>query len=288
MNVVTQLHGLRDRAWLCIRERDGCAPDLLMETIMTSFLRKLACALLLSSIAPLAAAAITITVIPAEPVQNEPVYLRVKSERGDLPNASMFIYELSGVVSLPDNQLRILPGGVTGGAGDEPFDHTFYVGRLPQGDYKVILGNSTPIAEVTFAVGTSSRARTIGGFDEAASPLDHSGMWYNPVESGSSVLLVQSPRSRDLAGGVYGYDALRKPVWYTITPGVWQDAALNVYRSDLYKSSGSPIGGTFNPADFSSEKVGSVTLTFTGISSMRADFVIDGQQFTSNYVRFSF
>ncbi len=230
------------------------------------------------------------TVIPPDPVQNEPVHIRVIGEPGDQFVEGIVVYERSGAFTTPRNQFRIIPGGSIGSAGGEPIDYTYYLGRLPPGDYGVVLGTASEnaLASVDFYVAPSTRSRLIGGFNEAVNPLDHSGLWYNPAESGSSVVLFQSPSTRDLGGGIYGYDAARKPIWYTIVPGQWEDAALNIYHSNLYESTGSPIGGSFNPADFGSKKVGTVKLTFIGIDRMRADYTIDGQQTSSNFVRFEF
>jgi len=186
--------------------------------------------------------------------------------------------------------LRIVPGGTIGAGGNEPVDYTFYLGRFPPGNYNIALGspNNPPIASTTFGVETSTRFRNIGGSQEALNPLDHSGLWYNPAQRGSSVVLFHSPISRDLGGGIYGYDAAKNPIWYTITPGQWQNAALTIYVADVYRSTGSPIGAPGVSSDFTSSKVGTIRLQFVGINELRTELTIDGQVSTATYSRFAF
>ncbi len=237
-----------------------------------------------------ARATITMTLIPPVPLQNEPVHVRVRSEPGDFLVTGMFIYERSGVGALPTNQFRIVPVGELASPSDSPVDHTFYLGRLPQGSYTVILGNGDlpPITTLEFTVETSVRNRFIGGEREANAPLDHSGLWYKPGETGSSIVLVQSPVSRDLAGGLYGYDEGGNPVWYTLAPAVWLDARLDTARSDVFRSRGSPLGGPYVGSEFQATKIGEVFLHFDGIDKLHVDYEIEGKTGSGDYRRFGF
>lgn len=241
------------------------------------------------SIAGVAGAEVRMTVVPSSPVQNEPVYVRITSDAGDAIDTGSFIYERSGAVTVPANQLRIVPNGAAGQPG-LPVDYTYYLGRFPQGSYSLVLGspNNPPIATATYEVRSSSLLRTIDGREEARNPLDHSGLWYNPAQRGSSVVLFHSPQTRDVAGGIYGYDASKNPVWYTIVPGQWRNAALTEYVADVYRSTGSPIGTPGVPADFTSAKVGTVTLRFVDVNELRAELTIGSQTTQASYSRFEF
>ncbi len=236
-------------------------------------------------------AEVTMTLIPASPVQNEPVHVRIRSEPGDVIFAGMFLYERSGVGALPTNQFRIVPSGEALSPNDRPVDHTFYLGRLPQGSYSVILGGDSGtlvVSTLEFTVETSVRNRFIGGEREANAPLDHSGLWYKPGETGSSIVLVQSPISRDLAGGLYGYDEDGNPVWYTLAPAVWLDARLDTARSDVFRSRGSPLGEPYVGSEFQTTKIGEIFLHFNGIDALHVDYEIEGKVGSEDYRRFGF
>ncbi len=244
-------------------------------------------ALMLSA---MARATITMTLVPAAPVQNEPLHVRIRSEPGDLIFAGMFLYERSSVVALPTNQFRIIPSGEALSPNNSPVDHTFYLGRLPQGSYTVILGypDSPAFATLEFTVESSFRHRLIGRDLEAQAPLDHSGLWYKPGEAGSSIVLVQSPVTRDLAGGLYGYDENKNPVWYTLAPAAWHDARLDTARSDVFRSRGSPFGEPYVGSEFQTTKVGEIFLHFQGIDALHVDYEIEGKVGSEDYRRFGF
>jgi len=236
-----------------------------------------------------ATAEIRMEVLPAQPKQNEPVHVRVTSQAGDGLVRAGFEFTRSQLLATPNNRFSIIPAGYTGAGGDEPVDHTFYLGRLPAGSYSVNLGTgSATLKSIAFTVESSSRARTFGGAIEAESPDDHSGLWYNPNQTGSSVVLFQSPATRELGGGIYGYAADKSPTWYTVSPGTWLNSSLTIYQADLYRSVGSPIGGPYSAADFTATKVGTAKLTFTGINQLSVEMTINGVTTVNTYSRFAF
>lgn len=137
-----------------------------------------------------------------------------------------------------------------------------------------------------FEVGSSNRARFEG--DEAGSPLDHSGLWWNLDEPGTSIVLEMSPISRELGGGFYAYNPEQAPVWFTIAPGRWVDGDLNDYEAPVLRSSGSGFGQPYDSEAFDSDEVGQIELHFIGIDTLQANYEIEGVERSVTLKRFEF
>lgn len=87
------------------------------------------------------AAADTLTIIPSNPVQNQPVHVRVQSDGATLSRAN-FDFERSMVLNLSNDRLRLLasgPGNVP--VEGDPVDYTFYPGRFPVGTFTLDLSH---------------------------------------------------------------------------------------------------------------------------------------------------
>jgi hypothetical protein len=242
-------------------------------------------------LSPLAAhASATLTVIPADPAQNEPVFVRVQSDGTPLNRAS-FVFENSMVVSLPNNHLRLLAAGPTNIPNEGgPVDYTFYVGRLPVGNYSIDLAYSestsvTPMLSATFQVQLPDAAL---GANHALNPADYSGLWYAPSESGTAVMFEQSPLTRKLGGVLYFYEAPNRPVWYLLVPAAWTNASLTQNRLEIRRTTGTPFDRPYSAADSSSVAVGEMIVNFTAPKAMTVTYTIGTLTRTVEMQKFTF
>ena len=236
-------------------------------------------------------AEIRMQLIPEEPRQNEPVHVRITSEQGDSLDSSSFDYSKSYVFDHGDGVLTIDPTSVTSTPpGGQPIDYTYYLGRFPPGGYRVAVGSGNPAfdnhAELGFEVWGGNRGRFDG--EEANNPLDHTGIWWNPEEPGTSIVLNMSPHSRDLGGGFYAYDDDGHPIWYALAPGEWLQSDLNHYRVKVLRSRGSALGQPYEPDAFDNEEVGGIDLHFIDIDTLQADYEIEGVARSATLQRFEF
>lgn len=214
----------------------------------------------------IAFSAVVIETVPAEPVDNEPVYLHVADSGLD---DSQFREEYSQVIHGDDGRVRIVAEGGGTFLPRPAGPAKFYLGRLPVGDYTVeLVYGGVKLAEARFSV-TSSREWRWGPDEEAVAP-DHTGIWWNPAESGTSLVLFSSPRSRNLGGGFYLYDTEGKPVWYALVPGEFLNT-MTKFRTALYRSTGSPLGQTYDPDAFNATQVGTIELDYVWDYEQRRD-----------------
>ncbi len=215
----------------------------------------------------IAFAAATITIIPTEPVRNEPVYVRVQASGG--LNHATFKQAMSYVLSLPGGGLRVLAmsGPIAVPPEGSPVDFTFYVGRLPLGDYTIDVSSSenpdvAGEGQVSFEVGLPAGTFSPQGNIRAPNPDDYSGLWYDPDEPGTSLVLQQGSDSLTIGGGVYLYGESGEPTWFLLAPLDWTDDERTGYRLDVVKTRGSDFEESYDPNDTATEKVGEAMLTF--------------------------
>jgi hypothetical protein len=97
------------------------------------------------------------------------------------------------------------------------------------------------------------------GVSSSATP-DYTDLWWNPNESGWGLNLIQHV-SRNIFGVWYTYGLDGKRIWYVIPGGTW--IATNVFRGDIYVTSGPPQTGAFDPSRVTRNPVGTGTLTFS-------------------------
>jgi hypothetical protein len=96
-----------------------------------------------------------------------------------------------------------------------------------------------------------------------ADALEYTDVYYNPAESGWGVFLVQSDVTQFLAFFIYATD--NKPTWYTAQLA---GDSTGKYTGQLYATTGSYFGSTWNPGQLTVAPVG--TATFTPTDAYRA------------------
>lgn len=105
---------------------------------------------------------------------------------------------------------------------------------------------------------------------------EHTDMWWNPAESGWGMSIIQHP-SRKLFVVWYHYRDDGTPDWLAIPDGVWTSPAR--FTGPLYRTSGPPTGGPFDPSRVTFLPAGVAELGFEGTD--RATFtwsLSDGRQ----------
>jgi hypothetical protein len=107
----------------------------------------------------------------------------------------------------------------------------------------------------------------------SASTTDYTDLWWNPNESGWGLNLIQHA-SRNIFGVWYTYGLDAKRIWYVIPGGTW--IATNVFRGDIYVTSGPPQNGAFDPSRVTRNLVGTATLTFADANNGTFAFSING------------
>ena len=202
----------------------------------------------------------TLTIVPPHPVHNEAVYVRVQA--AGIFNHRTFDKAPSYVTSLPGGGFRVVAASGPLGTPPEgdPVDYTFYIGRLPVGFYTIDLSFSDDEADVgagamTFEVTTPDGRYTSDG-PRSISQDDLSGLWYDPSQPGTSLVLQQGANSLRVGGGIYLYTASNQPTWFLLAPGDWETAERFAYRFDLFQTTGTAFTAQHDPADTSVQKVG--------------------------------
>jgi hypothetical protein len=106
-----------------------------------------------------------------------------------------------------------------------------------------------------------------------AGTTDYTDLWWNPDESGWGLNLIQHA-SRNIFGVWYTYGLDGKRIWYVMPGGTWLSG--NVFRGDIYVTSGPPQTGPFDPNRVTRTVVGSGTLTFSDASNGTFAYSING------------
>ena len=137
------------------------------------------------------------------------------------------------------------------------------LGALPAGDYRVEIYASNdldaaPIETLSFQVREPAE---IAIFPPPPRPLtDHSGLWWNPQESGWGLSLHQSP-THGVFGAWFVYGSGGQPEWFTLQGGQWIDSTT--WRGTLYRTTGPFFAGPgYDPRLVLVQAAGSATLDF--------------------------
>jgi hypothetical protein len=222
----------------------------------TAAVRQFAVALvLLGGVAQ--AQAQSIQIIPSAPRYLEPVYLRLTTSLRGIVNARVSM--LNGTLVVDYDYLPLFyPPNPNG----ESFEAS--LGSFPAGTYTV--NANTPEGQLTTQFTVAPKA---SGFP----PVNFTGMWWNPQESGWGMSVFHGP-TNELFAVWFVYDASGAPTWYTLQPGA---GAGEVFSGPIYRTTGPYFAGPFDPSRVKYQQVGNGTLTFTDSAHARFRYAIDGQ-----------
>lgn len=109
---------------------------------------------------------------------------------------------------------------------------------------------------------------------ESLALRDYSGMWWvGPAENGWGMSVTQHGANQFVV--LYVYDAAGKPVWYVLPNGNW-NASGTAYAGALYQPTSAPFNA-YDPHRFKANaSVGSLTITYTSLSTARLTYTING------------
>jgi len=203
-------------------------------------------------------------VIPAAPRYMEPVYLRIS------PGALTGSNGYGATASMAGNKITVqfyaLPE-------IGQYDYDVELGRFPAGTYSVEVTGALTIAATQFTVSAATPPTSHPGNIPA---VNYSDFWWRPEESGWG-LAIQQGATNLLFAAWFVYDAMGKPVWYTLQPGQWVTANIyTTYRGPVYKTSGPYFGGAFDPSQVGEVLVGTGELSFRNSNSGTFRYTIDG------------
>lgn len=111
------------------------------------------------------------------------------------------------------------------------------------------------------------------------------GMWWaSPGGSESGWGLDLSHQGNTVFATWFTYDAQGQPVWYAMTNG-WRNGT-NAYTGDLYRMTGPPMNGPFDPGKVKAVKVGAASIAFDDASNGNFTARVDGIPFFRKITRF--
>jgi hypothetical protein len=114
------------------------------------------------------------------------------------------------------------------------------------------------------------------GWAQAANTTNYSDQWWVPSESGWGASVLQQASTLFIDMFVYGTDG--RSTWFTVaayyegsTP-----AGNLVFSGDLYQTTGPWFGGTFNPGNVTTRKVGTLTFNSDSVATATVTYSVDG------------
>ena len=106
---------------------------------------------------------------------------------------------------------------------------------------------------------TDSLTGTQRTFGTSAPPANYSDIWWNPLESGWGLTIVD--HQTQMFGVWYTYRDDGSPTWFVI-PGGTLSSDHRMFSGDLYQTSGPPYTDTFDPTQVQVTKVGTASIDF--------------------------
>ena len=149
---------------------------------------------------------------------------------------------------------------------------------------KLILGSIVFLATLTSAAETTPR---IGARpDSTTFSTDLSNLWWNPLESGWGINIIQ--QSQTLFVTMFVYDSAGKPTWYVGSDVEYSSVdSLGgyIFTGTLYQTTGSYFGAPiFNPAQTVATPVGTITLRFASYTTGTLTYTVNGITVNKNIV----
>ena len=141
-------------------------------------------------------------------------------------------------------------------------------------------------ATMTYTVGAQTRTVTITRqvFRTGTAPaVDYTDLWYNTAESGWGMAISHQSDVMFLAW--YVYDATGKPFWYVAPACAVSGSSCS---GALYRTTGPPLGPTFNPSQVQAFQVGSAIVSFIDANNAVLSYTVDGVSATKTITRQTF
>jgi hypothetical protein len=227
-----------------------------------------------------------LSVDPANPTPLDLVRLRYTAAVCTNADSVKVSQQANGITVQADRTFGVDCGTVAG------FYEEYTLGRLPGGDYDAQLVINPP-------PGTLGPSQLVGPIHFTVAPLpptgslspheDYSDFWWNPQESGWTLIAKQSGDKLVAVWAVY--DAANRPTWYTLQPGGgWRRNADNVlrYSGIVYRTSGPFWAGPFDPTAVTVTTVGTAEFVPQTVSRAQFNYTIEGITGSKQIERFGF
>jgi hypothetical protein len=102
--------------------------------------------------------------------------------------------------------------------------------------------------------------------------LNYTSLWWNPSESGWGLSINQ--HSATLFAAWYAYGIGGTPTWLVMPGGTW--TSTTSITGDLYATSGTPSGETYDASQVVTTKVGTATITFQAADRAVLSYTVNG------------
>ena len=138
----------------------------------------------------------------------------------------------------------------------------------------------------TMSYSVNGQARTVSiirqVFQSGTVPpaIDYTDLWWNPDESGWGMAITHQFGVMFLAW--YVYDNTGKPIWYVAPDCV---VSGNACSGTLYRTTGPPLGPSFDPAKVAVFTVGMVTASFADADNGTLTYTVNGVPGTKSITR---
>ncbi|MGH7894090.1 MAG: hypothetical protein ACREQL_05430, partial [Candidatus Binatia bacterium] len=218
------------------------------------------------------------------------------TQRRNIVFAAWYTYDGSGNPKWYVASNCVMPSGTTGTAGTcngtlyEVNGPAFFgsafnpalVNVVTAGSLQVAFQNASA-ASLSYTANGQSRTVAIARQPIATGPLpgtDHTDLWWNPNESGWGMAVSQQASVMFLAW--YVYDNAGKPVWYVASNC---NVSGNGCSGTLYRTTGPPLGPTFNPSQVQAFTAGTVSLVFSDANNGTLAYTVNGVTATKTITR---
>ena len=222
---------------------------------------------------------------PAQPSAFDPVNLRLTVDSCTFVPATVQVAAAGDTLRVTQSLNACLQPGT-------PQVVDVRLGTLAPGDYRVEVyatprAEGTPAQTLRFSVLPRAEAAVFPPFPR---PLaDHSGVWYNPEQSGWGLSITQAP-GHAVFGALFVYGGNNQPLWFTLQGGQWTSST--VWRGTLYRTTGPAFSDPdFDPRLVLIQPAGTATLDFTAVPATgRATFTytVNNIPVTTSIARMAF
>jgi hypothetical protein len=208
------------------------------------------------------------------------------TQRRDIVFAAWYTYDASGNPKwYVASNCTMNTTGVTGSCSSTLYEvngPTFFgtdfkpslVNVLTAGNLQVTFQDANN-ATMTYTVGTQTRTVAITRQVFASGPMppavDYTDLWWNPNESGWGMAMSHQYGTIFLAW--YVYDSSAKPTWYVASDCVVRQSTC---LGTVYRTTGPPLGPTFNPSSVTVFPVGNIVAIFGDANNAALAYSIDG------------
>ena len=153
-----------------------------------------------------------------------------------------------------------------------------------------------PVANLVYVVGSGGLTVVQGTGASGPTPslppppattygFNVQGMWWGG-EGESGWGLDLSHQGNKVFATWFTYDTDGQPMWLAMSDG-WRNGD-NAYTGDLYRMSGPPMNGPFDPAKVKATKVGAASLSFVDANNGNFTAQVNGVQFFRKITRFNY